>query len=219
MSAKRENVPVPRQTRSRRKAAGVDESPCSLIDEDVTRSHYPLMNPSTLSLPAQSHKRRPSPFRIGNNRSISPPSIRDVPSLTRSGTAYTLSSTSSSSRSSSLAPSLSSRSSSVGPNNRESSTPASLSSAIDDSVVVVDPWYSPSLLESTAYGKAIAAVRPSMKGHQNSFQGESQQPTKKVKTSGSSSGGMGSVMARFFNSATSGYGRANRSAVSLPQAA
>jgi hypothetical protein len=44
-----------------------------------------------------------------------------------------------------------------------------------------------------------------MKGHQISFQGESQQPTKKIKHSASSSNGFGGVMNRFFNSAANGY--------------
>jgi len=71
------------------------------------------------------------------------------------------------------------------------------------------------MMQTTAYGKALAAVRPTMKGHQISFQGESQQPTKKVKTNGTS--GVGSVVAKFFSNA--GYSRGNRSAVILQPAA
>lgn len=69
------------------------------------------------------------------------------------------------------------------------------------------------MTHATAYGRALAAaqaaasgiVRPGMKGHQNSFQGESQQPAKKAKMSTGSSMGMGGVMARFFNTAAAGY--------------
>jgi hypothetical protein len=60
---------------------------------------------------------------------------------------------------------------------------------------------SPDTLYHSAYGKALTAVRPSLKGHQTSFQGESQPPAKKVKADT----GMGGVMARIFSSAASNY--------------
>ncbi len=69
------------------------------------------------------------------------------------------------------------------------------------------------MTHATAYGRALAAaqaaasgvVRPGMKGHQNSFQGESQQPAKKAKMSAGPASGMGGVMARFFHTAAGGY--------------
>lgn len=78
---------------------------------------------------------------------------------------------------------------------------------------MVDGSFSPGMTHATAYGRALAAaqaaasgvVRPGMKGHQNSFQGESQQPAKKAKMSSGSTIGMGGVMARFFNTAAGGY--------------
>lgn len=197
----------------RRVAIGVYDSPHSIIDEsvDVRVGRYPAMSSSTISLPTTTavNKRRPSPYRTHQNsysRSLSPPSERDVPRLSRTQTDSTID-TISSSRSSSLAP----------PSSR--GTPASLASGIDDhlaptsGVVVVDGSFSPGMTHATAYGRALAAaqaaasgaVRPGMKGHQNSFQGESQQPTKKAKMSTGPTSGMGGVMARFFNTAAGGY--------------
>ncbi|KIX05392.1 uncharacterized protein Z518_06264 [Rhinocladiella mackenziei CBS 650.93] len=183
------------------RAAGVYDSPASYIDEDLAGGRYTRhrANNSSLSLPAPSHRRWPSPFRqYGNNRSVSPPSIRDLPPLvapSRPGTMHSHSS----SRSSSMAPSLRSRSSSLAPTSR--GTPYTASSGIDDSIVVVDLTESPDASYHSAYGKALTASRPSLKGHQISFQGESQQPAKKVKSDSSVSG----VMARIFSSAASNY--------------
>jgi G1/S-specific cyclin PLC1 len=210
---------VPRQSRSRPPAMGVYDSPHSFVDDDIAGGRYPHTNASTLSLPAPSHKRRPSPFRTAPSRSNSPPSLRDLPPLSRSGTANTFGHKTSSSRSSSLAPSSSSRSSSLAPSIRTAGTPVSNSSNIDDHIFVVDGLQSPGTTHTASYGKGMAAVRPSMKGHQISFQGDSQQPSKKVKTTCTTPGGVGSVMARFFNTATSNYGRASRSAVALQQVA
>ena len=174
------------------RAIGVYDSPRSYVEEDGGR--YPRHNhsQSTLSLPQPSHKRRPSPYRQ-NSRSISPPSIRDLPPLIRSGTAGTMHSHSSS-RSSSLAPSSRSRSSSLAPTSR--GTPLSNSSS--DDIAVVDCNVSPDAHQYTAYGKAIAATRPSLKGHQISFQSETQQPSKKVKSDSSG------FMARILSAATPG---------------
>ena len=195
----------------RPRAVGVYDSPHSLVNDgvDIHTGRYPAM--STTSLPATmaGHKRRPSPYRTDQrsySRSISPPSERDIPGLSRTRTDGTTQTTSSS-RSSSLAP----------PSSR--GTPASISSGIDDriapnsGVVVVDGSFSPSMTHATAYGRALAAaqaaanglVRPGMKGHQISFQGESQQPSKKAKMNSAPATGMGGVMARFFNTATGGY--------------
>lgn len=184
-----ESAPICEPARS----IGVYDSPRSLADDDLRGSRYSLRNQSSLSLPPASHKRRPSPFRY-DSRSISPPSIRDLPPLMRSGTSGTMHSHSSS-RSSSVAPSSRSRSSSLAPTTR--STPLF---TYDDGVVVIDGNTSPDDHQYSAYGKAIAASRPNLKGHQISFQGESQQPAKKVK----SDSGVGSVMARIIQSARLG---------------
>ncbi|KEF55138.1 uncharacterized protein A1O9_08791 [Exophiala aquamarina CBS 119918] len=181
------------------RAAGVYDSPSAYVDEELAGGRYPRhrSNNSSLSLPAPSHKRFPSPFRHHiSNRSMSPPSLRDLPPLvsSRPGTMHSHSS----SRSSSMAPSLRSRSSSLAPTSR--GTPYTASSNIDDSIVVVDLTQSPDASYHSAYGTAIGG-RPSLKGHQTSFSGESQQPSKKVK----SETGFGGVMNRIFNSAASNY--------------
>lgn len=202
--ARESSLPRPR-------AVGIYDSPHSLIDDEIeTRAgRYPAT--STTSLPATmaGHKRRPSPYRTDQrsySRSISPPSERDIPGLSRTRTDGTTQTTSSS-RSSSLAP----------PSSR--GTPVSLTSGIDDrialtsGVVVIDGSFSPGMTHATAYGRALAAaqaaasgaVRPGMKGHQISFQGEYQQPSKKAKMSSAPATGMGGVMARFFNTAAGGY--------------
>lgn len=211
---------VSRQSRSRHPAIGVYDSPHSLVEDDVAGGRCPPpANVSTLSLPAPSHKRRPSPYRTVTHHSHSPPSVRDLPPLSRSGTANTSSHKSSSSRSSSLAPSSSSRSSSLAPSIRTAGTPVSTSSNLDEQIFVVDGLQSPSTTHVSSYGKAMVVVRPSMKGHQISFQGDSQQPSKKMKTASSTPSGVGSVVARLFNTATANYGRASRSAVALQQVA
>lgn len=161
-------------------SVGVYDSPRSAMDDRDAR----YATQSTLSLPAISYqKRRPSPYR--SNRSISPPSERDIPGLSRSTTSNTLGT---SSRSSSLAPS-------------SRSTPASTSSGMDD-VFVADCNTSPAT--SLSYNVPLL-TRPPLKGHQLSFQSE-QQPAKKAKTAvgGGATAGTG-LMARFFNTAAGGY--------------
>ncbi|EXJ83236.1 hypothetical protein A1O1_06855 [Capronia coronata CBS 617.96] len=184
------------------RATGVYDSPASCVDEELAHGRYARqkVNNGSLSLPAQSHNRRwASPFRhYGNNRSVSPPSIRDLPPLVPSSRPGTMHGHSNS-RSSSMAPSLRSRSSSIAPTSR--GTPYSVSSGIDDAVVVVDLTESPDASYHNAYTKAMSVSRPSLKGHQTSFQGESQQPAKKARADS----GVGGVMARIFSSATSNY--------------
>ena len=177
------------------RAIGVYDSPRSYVEDDGGRHPRHAHNQSTLSLPAPSHKRRPSPYRH-DSRSISPPSVRDLPPLIRSGTAGTMHSHSSS-RSSSLAPSSRSRSSSLAPTTR--GTP--LSNTYNDDIVVIDCNVSPDAHQYSAYGKAVAATRPSLKGHQISFQGDSQQPSKKVKSDSSG------FMARILNAGSARLGR------------
>lgn len=181
------NVSMPTPNRTR--AAGDYDSPYSYVDEEFG-GRYAYSSQASLSLPAPvaSPKRRPSPYRHQSGRSISPPSLRDLPPLIHSHKA-------SSSRSSSLAPS--SRSSSLGPVAR--GTPHSTSSYTDNSIVVVDHNHSPEAAQYTAYGKARSATRPSLKGHQISFSGECQQPSKKARHDNS---GMGGMVAKFFNQAT-----------------
>jgi PHO85 cyclin-1 len=177
------------------RSQGIYDSPRSLADDDMRGGRYPHSSQSSLSLPAPSHRRRPSPYRY-DSRSISPPSVRDLPPLVCSGTVGTMHSHSSS-RSSSLAPSSRSRSSSLAPTSR--GTPMS---TFEDGVVVVDGNLSPDAQQYTAYGRAFAASRPNLKGHQISFQTDIQQPAKKMK-----SDSVGSVMARFFNSSGARLGR------------
>jgi PHO85 cyclin-1 len=174
------------------RAIGVYDSPASLAEDDYSR--YPRSNSSSLSLslPQPSHKRRPSPYRH-NSRSISPPSIRDLPPLIHSSTSSSLGSHShSSSRSSSLAPSCRSRSSSLAPTSR--GTPLQQSYG-EEMVMVADYNESPEALQYSSYGKA---ARPSLKGHQISFQHETQQPAKKMKSD------TAGFMARILNAATPG---------------
>ena len=185
------------------KAAGVYDSPASYVDEDMAIGRYPRhqANNSSLSLPAQTHRRWPSPFRHhGNNRSISPPSLLDLPPLVSSDRPGTVHGHSSS-RSSSLAPSLRSRSSSLAPPSR--GTPYTASSNIDDSIVVVDLTQSPDSSYHNVYTKVVSASRPNLKGYQTSFQGESQPPAKKVKADS----GVGGVMARLFSTNNYRLGR------------
>ena len=173
------------------RSVGVYPSP-SFIDEEVYGAgRYPaLVATHPIHLPPLVQKRRPSPHGQTDRRSISPPSIRDLPPLSRSSTSNTL-------------PSLngttslpSSRSSSLAPSHR-SGTPASISSASDDQIIIVDDTAS---AHSITYQKT--GMRPQLKTHQLSYQDE-QQPSKKAKTSVSSgSGMMGGVMARIFNTAT-----------------
>lgn len=184
------------------KAIALYSSPPPLIEDDVpasrphTRGYH--SNQSSLSLPPASHKRRPSPYR--HDRSISPPSIRDLPPLVRSGHSY------SSSRSSSVAPSSHSRSSSLAPTNR--GTPMTHNTYMDDSITIIDDNVSPDAHQYTTYGKAVNGTRPNLKGHQISFY--DQQPTKKVKSENHSHGhnhSMSSVMTRLFNAGATRLGR------------
>jgi PHO85 cyclin-1 len=172
---------IPRRTNQRSQSAappavGVYSSP----SPDTNR--YASQSQSSLPLPAtyQPARRRvsPSPYRRNpNSRSISPPSIRDVPSLSRTETSHNYSS----SRSSSLAPS-------------SRSTPGTdMGSYLDDDPFIVDGSSSPAT-SSLQY-----TIRPSLKAHQLSFQGE-QQPAKKAKVGG----GSGGLIARFFGTASGG---------------
>lgn len=196
----RDILPSPPKTR----AIGVYDSPYAMTEEDHVR--YPRS--VSIAAPASTHKRR-SPSRNNNStRPNTPSSMRDLPPLIRSTTGSTVashkqsSSTSSNvSRSSSLAPS--SRSSSVAPSHRVLATPQMLGQYNDENITfaIADQNYSPDAGQHTYYGQAqaVKAIRPSMKGHQTSFQNESQQPTKKVKHSDTSNT-VGSVMSRLFNS-------------------
>ncbi|RMZ76266.1 hypothetical protein DV737_g4894, partial [Chaetothyriales sp. CBS 132003] len=148
-----------------RRAVGVYDSPSSSSYSSDDASHYARHTPgpsqSCVSLPPPppaSHKRRPSPFRH-DGRSISPPSLRDLPPLIRSGTG----------------------------------TP--YANPYSDDIIIADISSSP---EEHQYTLAASAMRPSRKGHQISFHGESQQPSKKLKSE------TGGFMARILNAATPG---------------
>lgn len=177
-----------------RAALTVYDSPRSYVDDMAStrprRAYH--SNQSSLSLPPVSHKRQLSPYRY--DRSISPPSIRDLPPLVSSNHSY------SSSRSSSLAPSDHSRSSSMAPTNR--GTPMTLNSYADENVMVMDGNTSPDALQYSVYGKAIAATRPAVKGREISF--NDHQPHKKVRSDNHS---MSSVMSRIFNVGATRLGR------------
>lgn len=160
-------------------------SPLSVSEESDRYSPYP--------------RRRASPYR-SIPRSVSPPSVKDVPGLSHTDTA------------SSVAPS--SRSSSVAPSVR--STPGSIStcsSTLDD-VMVIDESSSPAS-SALSYSYVNVQALKSQPKHQQSMHQMVQQPNKKIKTSGSLGGSGGGLMARFFASAAGAYmnGRASRAVV------
>ena len=160
------------------RALGVYDSPASDINRYASQSHPSLPLPAVYQ-----QKRRPSPSpyrsRGASSRSISPPSIKDVPGLSRTETSHTCTS----SRSSSLAP----------PSSRGTPSTGISSYNEDDSyVAVADCSASPSSVSLQQ------AIRPPLKAHQLSFQGE-QQPAKKAKLGGGSGNGSG-LLARFFGS-------------------
>lgn len=197
------------------RSATVYDSPRSTLDDESSR--HARSAGSGITQPASAHKRR-----VGlsyYSRDPSPPSLQDLPPLVHSAKSsisstgrhrQQCSTSSSDSRSSSVAPS--SRSSSVAPSSRSLSanTPQTLGYYDNENVTfaIADTQYSPN--SSHLYGqdyqtsgyycgkaqtqtlKAIptamsaistvpAAARPSMKGHQTSFSNESQQPAKKAK--------------------------------------
>jgi hypothetical protein len=147
--------------------------------------------------PTLPHKRRQSPYRW--NRSISPPSIMDLPAL---------------SRTESSAPGTSSRSSSIAPSSR--STPASIStcSSYVDEVVVIDCNASPtSSALAHSYVNVQAAHPKAQPQGMVAAPGELHQPSKKIKMV-STHGSGGGLISRFFGSATGSY--AHRRTASRP---
>ncbi|KAL1854615.1 PHO85 cyclin-1 [Paecilomyces lecythidis] len=155
-------------------SSSVHGSPMSSID-DVERTgnaHYQRL--------------RVSQYRQMNNRSISPPSVKDVPGLSRADT-YN---------------SLSSRSSSLAPSSR--GTPASLStcsSSLGDEFMIADCGHSPAASTLSYSYVNVQPVRPESKY----LQEESHQPSKKVKMAGSIGGSAGGLVARFLASAAGTY--------------
>ncbi|PGH19087.1 hypothetical protein AJ79_00121 [Helicocarpus griseus UAMH5409] len=148
------------------------------------------------------HMRHQSPYRSG--RSISPPSIKDLPLLSRGD---------------SRAPSSSSRSSSLAPSSR--GTPASIgaSSYTVDDFVVAESHASPASAAMSYSYVNIHAVRPKPKPQQQQQQQHplstlamSQQPAKKMKMATGANGG-GGLISRWFNS-----GRAARAAAAASRA-
>lgn len=146
-------------------------------------------NNSPLSI-SHSQRHRTSPYRP--NRSISPPSLKDVPGLSHAETMN----------------SLSSRSSSLAPSSR--GTPASLSTCSSnsaDNVMVADSAASPSGSSMCYSYVNIPSTHPDSK------QSKDPQPSKKLRMA--ANGGAGFV-ARFFASAAGSYipGRIGRPQVS-----
>lgn len=178
----RGEVRHPSQKRSQHAAVQVHHaasrsSPLSVVDDGDRYSPY--------------HRRRPSPYRSAN-RSISPPSVKDIPGLSRTDTRN------------SFAPS--SRSSSVAPSAR--STPGSMSTCSSnlDDVMVADGNASPA---SSALSYSYVNIQPYSKDQQMPA---GNQPNKKIKTAGSIGGSGGGLMARFLASAAGVYmgGRMSR---------
>ncbi|KAM5465601.1 PHO85 cyclin-1 [Microsporum audouinii] len=147
---------------------GIYDSPRSIADNSSDR--------------IARHKRRQSLQRSG--RSISPPSVLDLPALGHADSNH-----GSSSRSSSLAPS-------------SRGTPASIDTASSfHEVVVADGSTSPSSSHLAYSYVDIQMVRPKAKGHTITFSNE-MQPQKRAKTAGSGTGG---IISRFFGSAAGSY--------------
>ncbi|EEQ29361.1 cyclin [Microsporum canis CBS 113480] len=147
---------------------GIYDSPRSIADNSSDR--------------IARHKRRQSLQRSG--RSISPPSVLDLPALGHADSNH-----GSSSRSSSLAPS-------------SRGTPASIDTASSfHEVVVADGSTSPGSSHLAYSYVDIQMVRPKAKGHTITFSNE-MQPQKRAKTAGSGTGG---IISRFFGSAAGSY--------------
>ncbi|KAJ5788575.1 hypothetical protein N7457_003565 [Penicillium paradoxum] len=133
------------------------------------------------------NRQRASPSR--SNRSVSPPSVRDVPALSHAETFS----------------SLCSRSSSVAPSSR--GTPASISTISShgtDDVILNDPSRSPSSVSSLNYSYVNVAHLEGKKPFE-----PRRQPSKKIKVSNHSHGG--GFVARFLASATGSYMGGRRS--------
>jgi G1/S-specific cyclin PLC1 len=165
------------------------------LSSNAGSHNSPLSNSDDVERYSPYHRRRPSPYR-SSNRSISPPSVRDVPGLSRTDTRHSLAS--------------SSRSSSRAPSSR--STPASMStcsSAPGDDIVVADENASPAS-SALSYSYVNIQTIHSLAKQQPALIGSTAQPNKKIKTTGSMSGG--GLMARFFASAAGAYmgGRMSR---------
>jgi hypothetical protein len=134
------------------------------------------------------HKRGQSVHRGG--RSVSPPSIMDVPALSHPESGG---SSGSSSRSSSLSPS-------------PRGTPASfVTSASSVGEIVVDDGSSSPAMASAAssYVNIINAGKPKVRNHYL-YTGEAYQPAKKSRSRGPSGSGTG-LLSRFFGSSTTTY--------------
>ena len=138
-----------------------------------------------------SRQRRPSPYRDPNHSITSPPSIKDVPGLSRPGTGNSLT--------------ASSRSSSVAPSAR--STPGTVSTIFSmgsDDVVVADVTASP---DSSALCYSYVTIQPV---HTNPKVkplpvAPATQPNKKMKLGSSIGSTGGGLMAKFLASAAGAY--------------
>ena len=184
-------------------AMGVYDSPASLAGDTASPVRCPRstsnMQLPTLSSSAHKWRPSPSPYRGVHHsytRSVSPPSLRDLPplSFSRTTTSTTLS-TADHSRSSSLAPSTRSAASPY-------SVATSIDAADDGSAVTVydqEAGNSPAIVAlPPVAAKRPVPVRPGMKTREPSFlSSEHGAPTtKKARTAPGQQAGMGGYMAR-----------------------
>ncbi|KAL9106478.1 MAG: hypothetical protein Q9227_008509 [Pyrenula ochraceoflavens] len=191
-------------------AIGVYDSPASLAADDTISPVRCPRSTSSMQLPliSSSHQKRrpsPSPYRgiphHSHTRSISPPSIRDLPPLSYSRTTT---------NSATLSTADHSRSSSLAPSTRSAASPYSVATSLNDpssdtennlpAVAVYDyestlAGYSPVMALPPAVAKKAIPVpmpRPGMKGREVSFLGQGSEhgaPTSKKARMGSSSAG------------------------------
>ncbi|MCJ1300073.1 Cyclin-dependent protein kinase [Hypocenomyce scalaris] len=170
-------------------AKGVNNSPASYSSTTYVKALERYSNP--MSIPRLHHRRQQRP-----SRSTSPPSADAVPGLIRSGTADTLSSTSSS------------RASSVSPSPSRGTPSSNMSSYVDDTTCltaecdVAAPYNGEN---RSPYSESMYQLRETPGAHQSSYAGDLEKPAKKAKMAGG-------IIQRFFYSATGGYQGVNGTA-------
>lgn len=151
-------------------AVGVYASPVSYASSSYISD---LERFSGAQAPAGPPRRPIRPVHNIRNRSLSPPSLDSLPSLSRPGTASTYAS--------------SSRSSSRSPQSSAHGTPASSVSSYSDDVAIM------SNAEDSCLGESTYTLRPSLGGHMLSYGSAEEKPAKKAKIGG------GGIIARFLN--------------------
>lgn len=170
----RERAPSNTSVPSTNARSSQPSPPSATDDQDCRASYHP--------------RRRQSP--PGSNRSISPPSVKDLPGLSRGDTQPSMG--------------VSSRSSSVAPSSH--STPGSLSSSSStgmDDVVVADGNSSPATSNLSYSYIDVKTLRPTSSHPLPAT--ITSQPSKKIKTAGSIGATGGGLMARFLASAAGAY--------------